>query len=72
MCTSRGHKVAYPTPFEAVLRTERALFSKSQACRTLQGTGIIWTLHAYALLRPSPNFRHDKASQIGNCCEVEG
>lgn len=60
MCTLRGHKVSYPTPFEAVLRTERALLSNFQACRTLQSAGVIWTVHAYALLRPSRSFRHVK------------
>lgn len=63
-CTLRGHKVAYPTSFEAVLRTERALFSKFQTCRTLQATGVVWTIRAYALLRPSRDFRHE-ANQIG-------
>lgn len=53
MCTLRGYKVAYPTPFEAVLRTERAFFTNFQTCGTLQGTGVIWTVNANALLRPS-------------------
>ena len=58
MCTLRGHEAAYPTSFEAVLRTERALFSKFQTCRTLQGTGVVWTIHTYALLGRSRAFRH--------------
>ena len=47
-CTLRGHKVAYPTPLKAVLRTERAVFANLQACRTLQSTGIVWTVKADA------------------------
>ena len=61
LCTLRGHKVAYPTPFEAVLRTERTLSAKLQTCRTLQGTSVIWAVHSYALLRLSRYFRHDGA-----------
>ena len=60
MCTLRGHKVAYPTPFEAVLRTERAVFPKFQAGGTLQGTGIVWTIDAYAFFVPYCSFCHDE------------
>lgn len=35
MYTLRGHKEAYPTPLEAILRTERALFPKLKTCWTL-------------------------------------
>ena len=52
--------VTYPTPFEAVLRTERALFSKFQTCRALQGTGIVGTVYTYALLGSSRSFRHNE------------
>ena len=60
MCTLRGHEGAYPTPFEAVLRTERAFFSKLQTCWTLQGTGVVRTFQAYALLRLSRSCRHSE------------
>ena len=62
LCTLRRHEVAYPTPFEAVLGTERALSSKFQTCRTLQGTSVIWAVQSYALLRLSRAIRHDGAS----------
>ena len=48
MCTLRGHKVAYPAPFEAILRAKRALLANLQACGTLQGTGIIRAVDAHA------------------------
>jgi hypothetical protein len=66
MCTLRGHKGAYPTPFEAVLRAEGTLFSELQACRTLQAPRLIWTVHTDALFLRWWDlcFRHDGGPEV--------
>jgi len=46
----QGHKVAYPTPLEAVLRAERALLPNLKACGALQRASFVWTVDPHARL----------------------
>lgn len=63
-CTLRGHKEAYPTPLETILRAKGAFFSKLETGGTLESAHFIVTFITDTTLFASLGCRHD---EIKNC-----